>query len=782
MRGRSRTGPALLAAVAALLLSAAPARAFDTGPHADITRDALTSEGFGESAADVGMVENWFVDYYTNPGKNPFSGHANFLLGVTRLGLAREDWPNFLVEGAQHDHFDSTSRSATMPLLSNTKGIDREWRRQMYITRKWLRSAGNDEDPYRVMAIVGISLHAVQDFYAHSNWVELPSSEPGRGGPGIAAIGYGNTPTYFDVPPAERAKLVDDRAVYTGVKPIPRGHGNWRENGNTSLHDGLNKDWPGRPRYQQAYVTAYFASRQWIRAMRTWLGNEPLWKRAMRLPRTKALSHDVTGATEISQFSGHWQGAGEPCVPFSCGRRTGRGGSLSSLSIAIRDFHSRSKSRYRKAFERMMPAWNEYPAFDKLTEPDLPSSRTDHLFTRFVKLQVPRYKAIDLGDPIGEADVYANARLRDQSYTSSIINGEDTFPFRYGFPLPGVPPEHAYKPFTWIRSVPTTNAAGAPVTSMTVRVETGDRRYAGTDDDVYLRIGPGSGKRFSLDKRLYDDFERGDDDTYSVPIGNATREGLTVGDIDRVQIEKSKDGSGWFLKGVTLVVNGRTLVRARSINRWLEDSTRTWRAPGYTPSTARADVIPVWLQLRDDDFGPQDTGDINVYDRHTSLPLAYRPGPPVSHTVTGAARLRGRLPLQNGDKARVTYRLSTILVTPPPPPAPRTPPPDTPPPNPPPTNPPPLGPKPDLVITAMDTRNVTVTNQGKATAGAFTVTVAGWGTVSFAAGLPAGGSTSGQYYFGTDCGGDYRALADSGQQVAESNEANNTLDYIGVIC
>ncbi len=36
-----------------------------------------------------------------------------------------------------------------------------------------------------------------------------------------------------------------------------------------------------------------------------------------------------------------------------------------------------------------------------------------------------------------------------------------------------------------------------------------------------------------LDKAAYDDFERGDDDRYSVPIGDATRDGLTVGDIDR---------------------------------------------------------------------------------------------------------------------------------------------------------------------------------------------------------------------------------------------------------
>jgi hypothetical protein len=48
--------------VVGLCVAPASAQAFDTGPHADMTRDALTAEGFGRAAADVGMVNNWFVD------------------------------------------------------------------------------------------------------------------------------------------------------------------------------------------------------------------------------------------------------------------------------------------------------------------------------------------------------------------------------------------------------------------------------------------------------------------------------------------------------------------------------------------------------------------------------------------------------------------------------------------------------------------------------------------------------------------------------------------------
>ena len=290
--------------------------------------------------------------------------------------------------------------------------------------------------------MLGMSLHAVQDFYAHSNWVEDPDPEHGRGGPGVSSLGFGETPTWFDVPPEVRQGLTENRAVYTGVSGIPRGHGNWQSNKNRHLRGGLNKDWSGRPKYQQSYVTAYFATRQWIRAVRAWLGNEPLWRRAMRLPMTAALRHDIAGAEGISIFSGHWDGAGEPCLPFKCGERTGNAGSVTSLRLALGDFHDRGPTPYRRAFNTYIGGYREYPP-EPISMPDLPSSRTDQVLTRFVKVEILGYRGIDLGDPVGSADIYANARIDGQPYTSTVINGEQSFSF------PG-----SYGPFTWIRSVP----------------------------------------------------------------------------------------------------------------------------------------------------------------------------------------------------------------------------------------------------------------------------------------------------------------------------------------
>ena len=172
-----------------------------------------------------------------------------------------------------------------MPDLSTTAGVDKEWQRLMFLTRKWVRYAGQQNDPLpgdgrdRHLAARRAGLLRAQQLGGEAS----PCGRARRPRRGLARIRR-------DAHVVRRAARRSARsspaisAVYTGVKGIPRGHGNWQSNKNRNLTKGLNKDWNGRPKYQQAYVTAYFATRQWIRAVRTWLGNEPLWKRAQSLP------------------------------------------------------------------------------------------------------------------------------------------------------------------------------------------------------------------------------------------------------------------------------------------------------------------------------------------------------------------------------------------------------------------------------------------------------------------------------------------------------------------
>jgi hypothetical protein len=244
-----------------------------------------------------------------------------------------------------------------------------------------------------------------------------------------------------------------------------------------------------------------------------------------------------------------------------------------------------------------------------------------------------------------------------------------------------------------------------------------------------------------------------------------------------VSIDKSRDGrnGSWFLHGVTLIVNGRVVLSNRAIDRWLQRSSRTWVAPGFVRDHRTSEVVPVWLQLREDDFGPQDTGDINRYDRHTSLPIAYPMGTFDRRRVRGGALLRGRLPLENGDLAQATYKLSSFGVIPPPPPASSPPPPQPAPPPPPPAQ----GPAPDLVFSAMTATTFTVRNSGKVAAGPFRVSVvSASGTENFDfPGLAVGESQERTY--NRPCGEIREARADSLNQVSESNETNNIATHPG---
>jgi hypothetical protein len=776
-----------LVVVVAVLGLASPAQAFDAGPHTDMTRDALTAEGFGGTAADVGVVDNWFVDYYWNAKKNPFSGHADVkrtLLALIQI-FAIEFWPQDAIDGTNHLHFDSSEEG--FPDLSTTKGVDDEWQRLLKVTRNQLQKARADQDPLAVMTVIGASLHGVQDFYAHTNWVETTGEFNSVLGPGWDPAKYGSNPTYFDVPKTDR----DNVPLFSAVTGIDRGHGGWASKDLSAVKEneegGANKDWPGRPLYEKAYVTSYFASRQWIRAAKGWLGDDALWSRTQRLGSPRALKSDLTASHDISQYSGHWQGSGEPCDPsFSgCGGRYGWAGSIFSLRSALKTYHENytdalRASAARLKFESIAPAYYGQPGGDPVPEPA--SSADIQRQTRFVELAVIRQRGFDfaLGDPgPDDADLYTSARIRNQQFLSTVFHDHDKFTFATtDDPQPNKP----YAPTTWIRSVPVGWRASTPISNITVRVSTGDRRWAGTDDDVYVRFGDGN--RYSLEKRAYNDFERGDNDTYALALDGARKRELSLEDLKNVQIQKSPDrlAGGWFLSHVQVKVNGSSIVNTK-VNRWLEDDQRV-----ATFNIARdhrtKDIVPVAARLNESDlvYGGDDTGDVNRLDRNTSVTVGYVPGPTEFHLFTGGKELSGRLSMQNGERGQFRLRLSTIIPTVPVAPTP------TPTPTPAPTvtttpttQPTPTAtatPKPDLIIGNVDVgftppAKVTVTNQGQGPAGAFSVSLTSQASQNVS-GLAAGASTTLNFTSLCNTPGSTVVTADAGSQVSETNEANNT--------
>ena len=389
----------------------------------------------------------------------------------------------------------------------------------------------------------------------------------------------------------------------------------------------------------------------------------------------------------------------------------------------------------------------------------MPSSQDLQRSTRIVVLRVLEMRGISLGDPgPDDADMYARARIGGQPLGSAVIHDHD----RYGFSDPN-------EPFTWFKAVPAVPDEGEPVESIEVEVNTGDVRFAGTDDDVYLRLS--RTHRFALDKRLYNDFERGDRDTYSVPIDEAVRAGMRVGDITRVQIEKSRDGiaGGWRLGGVRLRVNGRVDLQQPARRSLARERARA-RGPRPTSGRRRR----AGRRSRSGCGSTRTTRSTATTTTATStrttaaarVSVGYAPGPPLERRTTGGRLLGGRL--GDGDEAYVRYRLETITpepirVVPPPPP------------------PPPTG-KPDLVITDFFYSTVTVKNLGPGPAGPFRVRAGDPVTAVFESfpGLAAGASVTRPLPL--SCLGTYIATADDLEQVAETNELNNERDSAPTVC
>ncbi len=265
-----------------------PAHAFDTGPHQDMTRTAFQDEGFapGSPVIQIAQVSNWLVDYYSSVPTYP----------LLQVQLA-------------HLHFDS---------LTSPTQIRNLWNRLALNTQSGIVAAVNDvrsapdaAERYRRMVylavLIGASLHPVQDFYSHSNWVEL---YPMQGGV------YG-TRTWFDTPSPPSS--LHTGLVGPGNELEPTGDPS-RDHG--GYHAGMNHDSYSRPGWSQAYVYGYSASRQWLRAVRQWVEQvDPgVWQELMALRLgggdAAALANDVLFSYYLSLWvdmqgkNGTWKGEG----------------------------------------------------------------------------------------------------------------------------------------------------------------------------------------------------------------------------------------------------------------------------------------------------------------------------------------------------------------------------------------------------------------------------------------------------------------------------------------
>ena len=164
-------------------------------------------------------------------------------------------------------HFTNEAFTATSAALADLR------------TRILAAVRANPRDGTTARQHLGRALHGIQDFYAHSNWVEL-----GNGGPltGLGTTTFANPPAALAACPANPNVLGPGggggptSGYYLGLlgcsSSLPAGkcyHGNY-----TSFCPGINKDKPGFPNHGAARGVAEQATLQFVQALVNTLAGE----------------------------------------------------------------------------------------------------------------------------------------------------------------------------------------------------------------------------------------------------------------------------------------------------------------------------------------------------------------------------------------------------------------------------------------------------------------------------------------------------------------------------
>ena len=247
----------------------------------------MGAEGFGTDAIGVAQVNNWFVDLYEKAGQNPFSGH-----GGPGSAAGGSDPHRGLVRRGDRRPPTAATSTARPRRSSTPPASPHEWDRLRRAPGRWpARRARRSRRPG---AAAGGARHqpAPGAGLLHAHQLDRARRRGGSAadGPGWQERGFGSSPTWFDVPAPmrERARSTPRTRGGTAIAPARR-LGRPTATQAQNRFNTMAKDWPGRPLYLQSAIAAYFASRQWVQAVRSWVADERLLGAARSAtPRTCA--------------------------------------------------------------------------------------------------------------------------------------------------------------------------------------------------------------------------------------------------------------------------------------------------------------------------------------------------------------------------------------------------------------------------------------------------------------------------------------------------------------
>lgn len=157
--------------------------------HQLLTERAAQTCGFSAPAIES---LKWHADYIDSYAYNPLWWAQG---GLSRLKVSLATYDELAKL-----HFDD---------LFSTLQVEANWKRILAGTLIGLLWAKEQDDVSAAHNVLGVSLHAIQDFYAHSNWVDAPERR---------------NRTWFEVPPEERRRMslwtgAYEKPVQLGIKP-----------------------------------------------------------------------------------------------------------------------------------------------------------------------------------------------------------------------------------------------------------------------------------------------------------------------------------------------------------------------------------------------------------------------------------------------------------------------------------------------------------------------------------------------------------------------------------
>lgn len=234
------------------------ALAFDTWWHAECTRKAMTANGFSGDARLAAQVSNYITDFHSA---------TLFLTGIPEKQRV-EVFKLKQEMSYEYMHFDA---------IFTTEDIEKNWQKVFANTVQTLKKYNNNPDVksgFRLIVlfnILGASLHIVQDFYSHSNWVNT-----------YVSLKKTVVPTWFSEDSAYRRSL----QLYTGAYPDGSVKGK-------KGHAELNKDCSSIALNKEAVEVAERASIEWIKK---------LMEAAPELPWSELKSYNIQGDQILKNF------------------------------------------------------------------------------------------------------------------------------------------------------------------------------------------------------------------------------------------------------------------------------------------------------------------------------------------------------------------------------------------------------------------------------------------------------------------------------------------------